>query len=167
MRVGRAGWRWRGSVRLRKERPQLSLGSFLRRSSASAGPCRQSQLFRDRSGRGSRQLKRFEACLAVRLGETAAQAFSEVASRPQDSTFWMIPMVIGCSKGRFCVAGIFLFLNPGGGHSLSGTVLGEIICLSRRTGLSGVFRSCRVAGLHACGTLRVGPPSLIVDQGLF
>jgi len=42
------------------------------------------------------------------------------------------------SKQHVCVAGIFLFLNPGGGHSLSGTVLGEIIGLSRRTGLSTV-----------------------------
>src|SRR5213592_748355 len=40
----------------------------------------------------------------------------------------------------------------------SGLVLGEFIGLSRGTALSGVFRSCRVAGLQACETLRVGPP---------
>ena len=155
-------------MRLRKERPQLSLGSFLRRSSASAGPCRESQLFRDLFGRGARQLERFEAGLAVRLGETAARALSEVASRPQASTFWMIPMVIGFSKRRFCVAGIFLFLNPGGGVSSCLELFWASLSVCRAEQPYRVFSV--VAVWRASKRTKPAawdPPSLIADQCLF
>ena len=50
---------------------------------------------------------------------------------------------------------------------MSRTVLGGIIGLCCRTGLSAVFSSCCVAALQACETSRVGPPSPIADPGLF
>ena len=153
---------------LRKERPQLSLGSFLRRSSASAGPCRESQLFRDLFGRGARQLERFEAGLAVRLGETAARALSEVASRPQASTFWMIPMVIGFSKRRFCVAGIFLFLNSTRGFLAVWNCFGRDLSVCHA---EQAYRLLYVVAVWRASTRAKpsawDPPSLIVEQGLF
>src|SRR5947199_7813043 len=71
---------------------------------------------------------------------------------------------------RFCVAGIFCFLNPGGVLAPSEAELGEIIGLCCRTGLSAVFSSCHVVALQPCETSRLGPPpgSLIWDYfGLF
>ena len=68
---------------------------------------------------------------------------------------------------RFCVAGIFCFLNPGGVLAPSEAELGEIIGLCCRTGLSAVFSSCHVVALQPCETSRLGPPSRIADLGLF
>src|SRR5437867_9805803 len=62
------------------------------------------------------------------------------------------------SKELVCVAGNFLFSDPGRVVSLSGTFLGEISDFSRRMGWSAVFSSCRVAALQACETSRLGPP---------
>src|SRR5216117_2524701 len=59
---------------------------------------------------------------------------------------------------RFCVAGIFLFLNPRWVLLPSETFLDDISDFSRRTGWSAVFSSCRVAAPQACETSRLDPP---------
>src|SRR5438046_10332457 len=57
---------------------------------------------------------------------------------------------------HYCVAGFFYFQILRWVLLLSETFLGEISGLSRRTGGSALFTSCRVAALQSSGTLRAG-----------
>ena len=77
-------------------------------------------------------------------------------------------MVIGFSKRRFCVAGIFLFLNPGGGVSSCLELFWASLSVCRAEQAYRVFSV--VAGWRASKRAKPSawdPPSLIVDQGLF
>src|SRR5947199_5653868 len=70
-------------------------------------------------------------------------------------------------KSWFVSREFFYFQNPGRVVSPSGTFLGEIIGLSRRTGGSVFFRSCRVAASKRAKPAAWDAPTRIADLGLF